>query len=107
MHSLQIGQEYPAGAVSLGKDLAYFSKQTQWNTSVKRGLFLLSVNCQLIKGTFPLNVFTHGNKQVENMVHRQVVDHKRRNLDYNHYLEAIEGNFEQHTVERNRFSMKN
>ena len=35
MHSLQIGQEYPAGAVSLGKDLAYLSKQTQWNTSVK------------------------------------------------------------------------
>ena len=48
-------------------------------------------------------VFTHGNKQVEHMVRRQVLDHKKSNLDYNHYLEAIEDNFELRTKERNRF----
>ena len=49
------------------------------------------------------DVFTHGNKQVEHMVRRQVLDHKKSNLDYNHYLEAIEDNFELRTKERDRF----
>ena len=47
--------------------------------------------------------FTHGNIQAEHMVRRQVLDHKKSNLDCNHYLEAIEDNFELRTKERNRF----
>ena len=33
MHSLQLGQEYPAGAVSPGNEREYLSRQPQWKIS--------------------------------------------------------------------------
>ena len=40
---------------------------------------------------------TYGNKLNGHKAHQQVLDHKKSNWDYNHYLEAIEGNFELRT----------
>ena len=43
---------------------------------------------------------TYGNKLNGHKVHLEVPDHKKSSLDYNHYLEAIEGNFELRTEKK-------
>ena len=45
---------------------------------------------------------TYGNKLNGHKVHLEVPDHKKSSLDYNHYLEAIEGNFELRTEKKNQ-----
>ena len=49
---------------------------------------------------------TYGNKLNGHKVHLEVPDHKKSSLDYNHYLEAIEGNFELRTEKKIKFYMK-
>jgi len=47
---------------------------------------------------------THDNKLNEHKAHLEVPDHKKSSLDYNHYLEAIEGNFELRTEKKSSFT---
>ena len=49
---------------------------------------------------------TYGNKLNEHKAHLEVPDHKKSSLGYNHYLEAIEGNFELRTEKKIKFYMK-